>query len=421
MKKKIILISIILLISISLIAYKNINKFNNNDIYFGYYNGNEKLDEMPSKDNSVNLVFDYASCDNDAYVLWDEKEWAPLVKNLSKSKTKCTLYFRQASGIEFIKNISTIESGDGLYKVSHNVSEINKEWNRTEYRYAGINPNNYVRFNNEIWRVIGVVNVKTEKGVEQRIKIVRTDGIDAQKDFGSYVWDRYVNNWNTSTLKDMLNGIYYESTIGECFPIINENQDTQNECDFTGNSNLPKGLDETARKMIDKEVIWNIGGVFPENDVLVNVFYEKERGTVTGNSNYLSEWNNKTDTLRKYNGIALIYPSDYGYATNGGILGREKCFTKELYNWENNVINYQSECAGTDWLKPIDGDSWCLTPNSSYSRGAFYISLYGYVRNSGLYNKGVWPTLYLKSTVKILPNSNPEQEYGSEENPFVIE
>ncbi len=71
------------------------------------------------------------------------------------------------------------------------------KWNKTEYRYAGINPNNYVTFNNEIWRIIGLVNVKTENGIEQRVKIVRADGVKEQKTFGNYAWDKdtdYTNN-----------------------------------------------------------------------------------------------------------------------------------------------------------------------------------------------------------------------------------
>ncbi len=32
----------------------------------------------------------------------------------------------------------------------------------------------------------------------------------------------------------------------------------------------------------------------------------------------------------------------------------------------------------------------------------------------------VWPTLYLKPTVKILPNPNSEQDYGSINNPFIL-
>ena len=77
-----------------------------------------------------------------------------------------------------------------------------------------------VRFNNEIWRIVGLVNVKTDNGVSQRIKIVRTNGIeiDGQLNFENYKFDfdenyNYSNNWTHCTLKDMLNDIYYYGII----------------------------------------------------------------------------------------------------------------------------------------------------------------------------------------------------------------
>ena len=119
----------------------------------------------------------------------------------------------------------------------------------------------------------------------------------------------------------------------------------------------------------------------------------------------------------------MIYPSDYGYATNGGNLGRKACFDKELYSWDSTDGNYQSECVGTNWLKPSSSYLWTLAPNSSRSTAVFGVLLSGSVvigNGSVYYAYQIWPTLYLKSSVKITPNQNPEQEYGSVENPFQL-
>ncbi len=324
------------------------------------------------------------------------------------------------------KKVPVIETGDGLYEVKHDdLEELGSEWNKTEYRYAGANPNNYVEFNNEIWRIIGLVNVKVGNSVEQRLKIVRTDGVKEQKTFGNYAWDRpsgYTNNWTTSKLKDMLNGIYYESSTGECYTGNSGRTASENTCDFNVGTELPKGLDDTTREMIDKEVIWNIGGSSTVNGVTVKMFYERERGTSTGNDNtYPNEWSSETDVGEKYNGIGLIYPSDYGYATNGGSIGRETCFAQYLYNWDNKSGNYKSECGGTDWLKPTSGYLWTQSPNSSYSGSAFYVDSSGSVNSYDVYNAfGVWAVGYLKSSVKITSNPNPEQDYGTVDNPFVL-
>ncbi len=178
------------------------------------------------------------------------------------------------------KEIPLVKQNDGLYKVRHcGISETTDDegFGKEEYRYAGNNPNNYVLFNNEKWRIIGLVNVKTESGVEKRVKIIRTDGIENQKDFGEYVWN-YNNktDWTTSTLKEMLNGIYYNSEIGECYNIFDSDA---SQCDFSTGESLPKGLDDTARKMIDKDVIWSLGGI--SYKLSPNLLYEQERGTTT--------------------------------------------------------------------------------------------------------------------------------------------
>ncbi len=211
------------------------------------------------------------------------------------------------------KQIEVATCKNGLYKVEHNdLEELGQEWNKTEYRYAGVNytdaetpyVHNYVSFNNELWRIIGLVNVKVGSNVEQRVKIVRTDGVGEQKNFGNYYWDTSNNNWTTNKLKDMLNGIYYESSTGDCY-----SSSSASQCDFNTGTDLPKGLDDTARNMIDKEVIWNIGGSSTKQDVTVKMFYERERGTSTYGGNP-SEWSKETDVGEKNNGIGLIYPSD---------------------------------------------------------------------------------------------------------------
>ncbi len=322
------------------------------------------------------------------------------------------------------KQIPIATCKNGLYKVEHNdLEELDDDWNKTEYRFAGVNytsadtlyVHNYVEFNNEIWRIIGLVNVKVGDNVEQRLKIVRTDGVNNQKAIGNYYWDTSNNNWTTSKLKNMLNGIYYESGTGDCY-----SSSSASQCDFNAGTDLPKGLDDTAREMIDKEVIWNIGGSSTYNDVTVKMFYERERGTSTGSSNtYPAEWSRETDVGEKHNGIGLIYPSDYGYATNGGSIGRETCFAKELYNWDNEDNedeNYKSECGGTDWLKPNSGYLWTLSPYSSSSNGAFDVGSSGSVGFSSVFHAyGVWPVGYLTSKTKIISGD------GTMEDPYRLQ
>ena len=74
---------------------------------------------------------------------------------------------------------------DELYKDEHG-----------DIRYYGKDPNNYISFNDELWRIIGIIDGK--------IKIVRNESI------GSRVWaSNQRNDWNSSDLKNYLNGEYY--------------------------------------------------------------------------------------------------------------------------------------------------------------------------------------------------------------------
>ena len=98
-----------------------------------------------------------------------------------------------------------------MYTFTHPEAEQTTGWSeseRTDYRYIGNTPNNYIQFNDETWRIIGVFTVEGEnKELEQRIKIIRDQSI------GSFSWDKksdgtYSNEWSTSSLATMLNGDY---------------------------------------------------------------------------------------------------------------------------------------------------------------------------------------------------------------------
>ena len=387
----------------------------NDDIIFEFYNKDQELDEMPKKDNPDNLKFEKSECDNKASIEWNNEKWAPLVTNLTTTKTKCKLYFVQRIGISLSDDIPLAKNGqNGLYAVEHNnLTSLDISWNKTEYRYAGGNPNNYVSFNNEIWRIIGLVNVKTKMGVEQRIKIIRANGINNQKNFGNYAWyNGSFNNWVESETKEMLNGAYYNSERGRCWRGNSANSTAYSQnCDFSGSDNfIPKGLNEDARKMIDSEVIWNVGA--NENKyghgVTAEMFYESERGTITSSDIYPYEWTKENDS-NYHNGIGLMYMSDYGYATHGGTVGRENCLNMELQEWDYRTNT--SECPNNDWLK---GDLWTLSI-SILSYSVFYIESIGYFHDSQAnIAYGILPAAYLTNKTIIYDGD------GSLGNPFKL-
>ena len=267
-------------------------------------------------------------------------------------------------------------------------------------RYIGADPNNYVLFNNELWRIIGVFNENSHGVSGQRlIKIIRNESI------GSFSWDNKAsgtgsstssygsNDWSDSALQLVLNeGAYWNRTNGTCPK--GENGATTN-CDFSAN-----GLTDEAKSMIET-VTWKLGGSSTNNDVTASMFYERERGT-TVYSGRPTTWQGK---------IALMYPSDYGYATSGGsTTNREACLAKELYNWDS-----YSDCKNNDWLFNST-IQWTLTPDSSFSYYVFGVDDPGYVYNNSLANNslGVHPSVYLTSNVGISGGD------GTMNNPYIL-
>ena len=259
-------------------------------------------------------------------------------------------------------------------------------------RYIGANPNNYVYFNCsnysnqsdstcEKWRIIGVFkNMTKENGTkEDLVKIIRDDSL------GNIAWaSSNVNDWSKASLQTTLNGTYYNGTYA------------------TG-----AFKNDSTRNAIES-VVWNLGGTAncqSSSNGLASHWYGYERGT-TVYSGRPTTWTGK---------IALMYPSDYGYATAGGTTtNRASCLAKELYNWDGSGV---SDCKNNDYLFKSSYSQWTLVPNSSDSYRASYVSAEGFVGGSSnvLNAYGVRPAAYLKSSISIT-----DVGIGTAESPFQL-
>ena len=317
--------------------------------------------------------------------------------------TKIQYKFRIGVSSEEYKNgadtIIAKAGTDGLVAEEHQETEQLEA--TTDYRYTGANPNNYVSFNNELWRIIGVFPTEDASGnIENRIKIIRNESI------GRYSWDNKAsgtgsstssfgsNDWSDSALQIVLNeGAYYNRTTGNC-PSGQNGATTA--CDFS-----TTGLTEEAKSMIG-EAKWYLGGSSSNNDVTSSMFYERERGTTVYSGR-------PTSFIGK---IGLMYPSDYGYATSGGTgTSREECLAKELYNW--NSSSY-SNCKNNDWLL-YSSNQWPITPRSGSSYYVFYVGSAGHVSGSNAYiTTAVRPVLYLDFMVEITGGT------GTSSDPYTL-
>ena len=264
-------------------------------------------------------------------------------------------------------------------------------------RYVGASPRNYLKFNGETWRIIGVFNnittidVNGKEKKESLIKIVRNDSL------GDYSWDTSestkndgygVNEWSQADLMTELNTDY-----------INPSPTSETTLWYNGSNKAKTGTYDYSKNIksssLDKvaNVRWNTSRAAYGASALNS--YNQERSTTPINTP-----SDKVPRNNTWDGkIALIYPSDHGYASTD-----TKC--------RSNLNS--SKCKNENWLAN-NTTYWTLSP---YSGDAYYVfgvasgGLVGYSIANRTY--GVRPALFLKSDVVIAGGS------GDESDPYEI-
>ena len=357
------------------------------NIYFAFYVDNNIQKEMPQNGSGYILDEEASYCgvtgENDSNIKISlTEDYTVHVSGMTSSRTKCNLYFVKGTFI-LGKPIKAVTSGNGLYEIKHEDSSLDEGFQRTEWRYAGETPNNYVMFNSEKWRIIGLVNIMINNNVEQRVKITKSESI------GKLSWDsNNSSDWTTASLQELLNsGNYYTKT----------------------DSYSQTGLTESAKPMIEK-VTWNLGGIHNynglANGLVIHIYNMERTNTVNQGNSYL--WNGK---------VALIYPGDYGYATSGGEnKTRNDCMNKDIYNWKENGFE---DCYLNNWLYPKNISPWTLSHviGGTVSQAIRIFTDGGIKASSNITQaQDVFPTLYLKTNVKIKNDDND----GSDLRPYQL-
>ena len=398
MKKKIIYGSTILLtIIMGLII---VNKVNKNKYYeiVGYpnmkiavsYNGDARSD-FPVKDSNLfyNVI---ATCDN-ADARWDYDAWELVIGNLvSESKCKVSFTTRSKDTLyNYIVNTlyNNMDGSNNIYREDHTINGNSY----SEYRYEGEDTlvNNYVWFNNELWRIIGAFPGGTPTtdadnlgdgapSVNNTVKIIRDDAI------GSFAWHKSnTNDWTKASLNtEILNNLYLNSSSGTCYFYSTS---VGKACSFVDN-----GL-ANVQDFIENAT-WNLGG-YNSTSVTTANMYTYERGTTVYSGRPVV-------TTGK---VGLMYPSDYGYSVTNA----------NCSHTSNNLGSYSSSsCGGKAWLLKYSLE-WTNSPPSGNSNRVFYVGTNAYLDYSYANNgRGVRPVLYLKSNVYVTGGD------GSINNPYQL-
>ena len=238
------------------------------------------------------------------------------------------------------KEVDIVSGGDGLYV---------DEYEEGKFTYKGATPDNYIIFNNEMWRIISFVT-------NDKIKIVKNESIS-----NNLAWDESPysdggsNNWATpSSLNEYLNGIYLSTIVAN------------------------------SDKIVDG--IYGIGSV------------------TKGNNDLFTQLSDENKTLWQGK-VGLMTVSEYLRANSN----MEQCGTFTLNdtnsttckktNWINGIVlqNYHL---------------WSISPTNNGGNGVFVFGptgIVGYAVYSSFGVVGVAPVLYLTSNI-ILTGSGTMQD-----------
>ena len=241
------------------------------------------------------------------------------------------------------QEIEVVSSGDGLYA---------DEYEAGKYTYKGTNPNNYITFNNETWRIISISSDGT-------LKIMRNESIE-NRAFDTNGGTYGNNNWDRpAEIKTYLNETY--------LPTITTNQD----------------------KIVSHT--WSIGAVTINNSDLAGQI-ASENGTQSQSASVgmitASEYLRANTNTEQCGNISINN-------TNG-----KTCLTT---NWMYNVV-------------PSDGYLWTISPSARGSLTGFNVdgTSYGagYVSSSPAYaSNGVSPAVYLSSDITLTGDGSQGNPY----------
>ena len=309
------------------------------------------------------------------------------------------------------------KDNSGLYTITHSKDstlQIGTNEDITEYRYRGKDPKNYVTFNNETWRIIGVFPTDDGTGnIENRIKLIRNESI------GNKYWDdgttayNYTQNDNLMLLQDNNKSkVEYLEKIDK-YDVMLTVPDTSGSNNWARparlntelNTTYLNSLDSTSKSMIGQAKYYLGGKNVTYNNGYADTplqFYSYER-KISG-SEYYCNGSNPNNWVGK---LGLMYLSDYGYASSN-------CENKKIYD-NNSSSNDIRACNTTNWL--FKGNTeWLLPQYASRSDAAFDIFSDGYVDNDLVSprQQGTRPVLYLTASVQIIDGD------GTSSNPYTL-
>ena len=245
---------------------------------------------------------------------------------------------------------------------------------------------NYVTFNNEMWRIVGIFNEENASGVvEERIKLVKDEPISLETEVESTITKNGVtyNTFNLTT-GTKYKYFYWNYPTDDSTYSSNLNDWTKAGSQYYLNEIYYNSL---SNNNLIEEMKYYLGWLA---EGTLKEIYEMERTASNVIENNQASWNGK---------IALLYPSDLGYA-------------RATSGWSDSIIaniNYNN------WLLNDQAVFWLLSPIGDLA-GSVAVWLFGSGLRDGraVVDAGLRPVLSLGSQTKIITGT------GSYEDPYQL-
>ena len=280
------------------------------------------------------------------------------------------------------QNVEVVDSGDGLYEDSTRAGR---------YVYKGANPDNYITFNNETWRIVA-------KEVDGTYKIVKNELLSETMPFDEQGYrDRGSNGAGGTYCANGSSGCNAwaanANLVGSPAEFTNTTETGTVLLDSTLNTYLNGEYLNSIKTNADKIVShnWGVGATFTDaswnddDDEDFSEFVEEE-------SAYY--WNGK---------IGLLSNSDAYLATSN----------EEMCGTANKYASNADTCSANNYLIIPDEWWWLVSP---YYYGSYSVYLVDDGNLANLYDNtsnsyGVRPALYLSSDISLSGSGTVSDPY----------
>ena len=347
----------------------------------------------------------------------------------------------EQTGVEFLEDLKANGATDLAYddNADHNL------------RYFGSSANNYISFNDELWRIIGVFEVEDADGTkEKRVKIIRSDPLltNVAYDTTPYADPAInggmgINEWSQADLMKVLNP-GYDTNSEETFTKVDSSTYTSNGNNLVNNSlywNRANGLclsgqynqtvscnfSSTGIKEEYKDYIdtvkWNTASI-PSDTSSLSAYqlYDIERGNTTAKTesyskNYSTGVDDEESRTTTWTGkIGLPYATDYIFSAGDHAAVAQSGMTRDVCL--KNPNNYHSCTSSNTWFGNFP--QFVLSPMSGYLNTGALMSV-GMSQVIISANSVITrPALYLTTDTIIYEDTNGSGTAGSSTNPYKV-